>query len=242
MTLTCSPIFLVVIITAQGFLLACYILKSYSSDLFESPSHIWKYSEKTDIVNEGFDYDQVLKTADEHHNARFSNTIISQSKVEKETTTGHRIVNDLPYLVVAIISGISFVERRNAIRNSWMKDCIPSRRVICKFFTDGLNVKGLPLPNDTLRNLQKESEQHNSDLVILDGPSGRNFATRLLNAMEWASANVEFDFFLRVDDDHYICLDRLLKELPYRPREKLYWGHIHCVPSKYPFFILIEFI
>ena len=96
-----------------------------------------------------------------------------------------------------------------------------------------LKFKGQPLDNSTLRKLNKESVDNNRDLVLLDGPSGRNFAVRLLNMMAWAAQHFDFDFFLRVDDDHYICLDRLLGELQHRPRERLYWGHVHCVPCKY---------
>ena len=143
-----------------------------------------------------------------------------------------------PVLFIGIVTGMFFLERRNAIRESWMKDCVPSRRVHCKFFTDGQNVKGEPLDNSTLRKLKKESLSHGGDLIILNGPSGRNFAIRLLNMMAWATSNFEFDFFLRVDDDHYICLDRLLEELHHRPTERLYWGHVHCVPSKFIYLVL----
>ena len=42
--------------------------------------------------------------------------------------------------------------------------------------------------------------------------------------------NYDFDYFLRVDDDYFICLDRLLKELPHRPKS-IYWGWVHCIPG-----------
>ena len=37
-----------------------------------------------------------------------------------------------------------------------------------------------------------------------------------------------FDFFLRVDDDYFVCLQHLLAELPQRPTTALWWGWIHC--------------
>ena len=40
-----------------------------------------------------------------------------------------------------------------------------------------------------------------------------------------------FDFFLRVDDDYFVCLHHLLTELPHRPTTALYWGWIHCNTS-----------
>ena len=45
---------------------------------------------------------------------------------------------------------------------------------------------------------------------------------------KWAVTNYKFDFFLRIDDDHFLCIDHLVYELPHRPKNSLYWGFIHC--------------
>lgn len=57
------------------------------------------------------------------------------------------------------------------------------------------------------------------------------FAERLLQAIAWSFQRLKFDFFLRIDDDHFLCLDRLLYELNYRPKQALYWGFVHCRPK-----------
>ena len=57
------------------------------------------------------------------------------------------------------------------------------------------------------------------------------FAERLLQTMEWATKRHKLDFFLRIDDDHFLCLDHLLYELTFRPKEALYWGFVHCKPK-----------
>ncbi|XP_020632220.1 uncharacterized protein LOC110069101 [Orbicella faveolata] len=57
------------------------------------------------------------------------------------------------------------------------------------------------------------------------------FAERLLQTMDWAFKRYKFDFFLRIDDDHFLCLDRLLYELNFRPKQALYWGFVHCHPK-----------
>lgn len=49
--------------------------------------------------------------------------------------------------------------------------------------------------------------------------------------MEWSLQRHKFDFFLRIDDDHFLCLDRLLYELNFRPKQALYWGFVHCRPK-----------
>lgn len=46
--------------------------------------------------------------------------------------------------------------------------------------------------------------------------------------LKWVVQHYTFDFFLRIDDDHFLCLDRLVYELPSRPKQSLYWGFIHC--------------
>ncbi|CAN0354690.1 unnamed protein product [Ectocarpus sp. 6 AP-2014] len=40
-----------------------------------------------------------------------------------------------------------------------------------------------------------------------------NFGVRLLEAMRWMSHHYTFDFFLRLDDDYFLCLERMLNEL-----------------------------
>ena len=58
---------------------------------------------------------------------------------------------------------------------------------------------------------------------------GHRFTERLLWMLQWYTKNYSsFQYFLRVDDDYFICMERLLYELPFRPDNGLYWGWIHC--------------
>ena len=41
-------------------------------------------------------------------------------------------------------------------------------------------------------------------------------------------AKFDFRYLLRIDDDYFLCLKRLLSELPTRPKKNLIWGHFHC--------------
>ena len=50
--------------------------------------------------------------------------------------------------------------------------------------------------------------------------------------MQWYAENHNsFEYFLRVDDDYFICMPRLLYELPFRPDTGLYWGYTHCTDN-----------
>ena len=57
---------------------------------------------------------------------------------------------------------------------------------------------------------------------------GREFGLRFLNHIKWAKAKFDFRFLLRTDDDYFLCLKRLLSELPVRPETSLVWGNFHC--------------
>ena len=47
--------------------------------------------------------------------------------------------------------------------------------------------------------------------------------------IQWYIENYSsVQYFLRVDDDYFVCMDRLLYELPFRPDNGLYWGWTHC--------------
>jgi len=126
---------------------------------------------------------------------------------------------------VGILSKLSALDRRNGVRDTWMKTCLERpTEVLCRFFTDEIR-------SDTAnRELYIQEQINNHDLEYMPYKGGYNFALRLLWMFKWFTQNYEFDFFLRVDDDYFICMDRLLKELPHRPTP-IYWGWIHCEPG-----------
>lgn len=95
-------------------------------------------------------------------------------------------------------------------------------QVACHFYTDGLVVN---------RKVQKTLLQEKSlygDLEFQPLLGGVEFGLRFLYHAKWASANYDFQHFLRVDDDYFVCIKKLLNELPLRPKENLIWGNFHC--------------
>lgn len=129
-------------------------------------------------------------------------------------------------LFVAILTHASRKARRDAIRDTWFTECkLRTDEVYCAFFTDQAG-----LENETKNAILQEHEENN-DLIFLQVEDNLAFTERLLQTMEWASERHKFDYFLRIDDDHFLCLDRLLYELNFRPKEALYWGFVHCKPK-----------
>lgn len=45
----------------------------------------------------------------------------------------------------------------------------------------------------------------------------------------WATAKFNFVYLLRVDDDYFVCLEKLKAEFYHRPRRALIWGSYHCM-------------
>ena len=131
-------------------------------------------------------------------------------------------------IFVGIISAPQLIFRRNALRRSWLKQC-KKKGIPCLFFTDGQDMHGNKLPPHIQIPLHQEQLLH-GDMILAESPGGVNFARRYLWMLNWANARYKFDYFLRIDDDYFVCMDRLLLELPHRPRNKLYWGHVHCSP------------
>ena len=56
----------------------------------------------------------------------------------------------------------------------------------------------------------------------------RIFGIRFLYQIMWAKAKFEFTYMLHMDDDYFLCLDKLKSELYHRPRKSLVWGSYHC--------------
>ena len=117
-------------------------------------------------------------------------------------------------LIVAILSAPIRFDRREGIRRTWMNQC-NSEEVVCRFFTDSLSDME-PKVQSVLAN---ESAKY-GDLEFMPIPKGYNFGLRLLWLMEWSVQRYDFDFFLRMDDDYFVCLKRLLFEIPFRPQKR----------------------
>lgn len=106
-------------------------------------------------------------------------------------------------LAIAVLSARP--DRRHAVRQSWV--AWGDERVELRFFLE----KPESGSADEV-SLAKESAAH-GDLVLMDIDPGMNFGLKVVWALRWMSDEFTFDFFLRLDDDYFLCLRRLLDEL-----------------------------
>jgi len=124
-------------------------------------------------------------------------------------------------LLIIVSSAPQRFDRRQAIRDTWWKHCNGSQ-VKCVFITDGL------IEDRVQRNLTIQERNRYKDIELQPLRGGREFGFRFLYQIKWAMAKFDFRYLLRIDDDYFLCLKRLLFELPMRPKEKLIWGYFHC--------------
>lgn len=120
-------------------------------------------------------------------------------------------------------------DRRKAIRETWWKWA--DDRVVLRFFTEPPNkaVEGINAKRAAI-SLAEESSTY-GDIVLQDIDPGMNFGLKLLWAMRWMSDNYSFNFFLRLDDDYFICLERLIEELDClqgKPQWPIFAGYRVC--------------
>ena len=165
---------------------------------------------------------------------------VETSEINWNLTHGGRIINNpwiknvqpspkkSIFLFVGIYSAPVRKDRRTAVRETWMAKCQSNPKVVCRFITDGQDTRGKTLQGKVRETLENESKQH-GDLVLADSPGGMNFGRRYLWMAKWASERYEFKYIFRVDDDYFVCFDKLLNELEFhRPKQKFTWGWLHC--------------
>ncbi|GAB4818463.1 hypothetical protein N2152v2_005509 [Parachlorella kessleri] len=119
-------------------------------------------------------------------------------------------------LFVGILSSSSHRDRRDAIRETWGRHPLLHR---ARFFL-------ARSPNETLFDEVRREAVEAGDLVVL--PLVRehyhNITHQTLEAVRMAAADPATTHVLKVDDDSYVHVDRLLGELASLPRQRLYWG------------------
>lgn len=141
-------------------------------------------------------------------------------------------------LFIAIGSAPQNSVLRAAARDGWLKWLPDSGLVTYRFFTDepppSAKFAYEPRSKDTWSQLAKESAEHH-DLVFQPFPTGYGdkehnlYARRARYQIAWALQRMHaFTFFLRVDDDSFLCLHKLVYELKSVPRRQFFWGRFWC--------------
>ena len=133
------------------------------------------------------------------------------------------LLDDTHYLlVILVLSSVQGRERRDAIRETWMKGYSDSEHsVLVKFSIGTLGLS--PSDMDSLT-----SEQHTfNDLLLLPNlqESYSNLTRKVLYSFVNLERHFDFSYLMKCDDDTFIVLETILRELSERTSKKsFYWG------------------
>ena len=112
--------------------------------------------------------------------------------------------------------------RRKAMRETWLKYTDKKINKVERRFVVG--TKGLSLI--TIKELKEEQSKY-SDLLFLEQfkDSYYKLTEKLLRTLIWIDKYVDAKFIMKLDDDTFVRLDKLLPSItPREPLKRVYWG------------------
>lgn len=118
-------------------------------------------------------------------------------------------------VIVGIISAPSRQDRRESIRQTWMRVCKGKSKIVCRFFSDSLST----MDRELKRKMTEEQSKY-KDIEFMSVPRGLNFGLRMLWLIDWSINNYDFEYLLRLDDDYLLCLEMLMKDLETRKTQR----------------------
>lgn len=122
------------------------------------------------------------------------------------------------FLIILITTDPTKSATRNVIRETWLSQSHPEVKHLFL-----VSIKGLI--DEIQQDLQNENSQH-QDMLILDDvfESYGTLAEKVLTGMQFVYSTYHFNFLLKCDDDSFVRVPLLLKELHKQPQKLLYWG------------------
>lgn len=122
------------------------------------------------------------------------------------------------FLVVIVISTPEKHEERDSIRETWLSQ--PPSNVLSKFVIGTHNLNA-----DISQSIQREYTTHGDLLLLQDlTDSYKNLTAKLIRSLQWVDQNVDYKFLLKTDDDSFVKLGLLVRELQQKSDQRLYWG------------------
>ena len=147
----------------------------------------------------------------------------SQGIESKESKPSSLNQNEEKYLfatnlLVLVLSAPSHTATRQVIRETW-----------AKHLPDGTSLRFVigssQLSENSLSSLNEENNL-SKDLLLLDQikESFADLTRKVLAMLKYSHENIKFNFLLKVDEDSFVRVDKILDELLSKPQDRLYWG------------------
>lgn len=160
----------------------------------------------------------------------FRASALSSSRLEKGEA--RKQSNGPPRLFIAIGSAPNHTRLRAAIRATWLSWLPKDGSITYRFFSDAPPHR---LSSHLMWRQLRDETRDKKDIELQPIPSGygdnehNQYGRRALYQLHWAvTYEKEHDFFLRIDDDSFLCLHRLAYEIRNVPRSQFFWGRFWC--------------
>eukprot|EP01112_Ceratiomyxa_fruticulosa_P017964 TRINITY_DN5688_c0_g1_i1.p1 TRINITY_DN5688_c0_g1~~TRINITY_DN5688_c0_g1_i1.p1 ORF type:complete len:392 (+),score=53.46 TRINITY_DN5688_c0_g1_i1:206-1381(+) len=157
------------------------------------------------------------------HDAEHSKEIVRDRKVQKPNYT----------IFLSILTTYDHFSHRRTIRDTWLNffhGKMDDLQWTYKFFIGDVE-------RDGDKELLLEEQRLHKDIVFLPlEDTYRNLTLKVLQATHYVVQNYDFTFFVKMDDDVFLRLDRLVEDLKTRPTTKFYmgWSYGPYVPDRDP--------
>ncbi|KAJ7387792.1 hypothetical protein OS493_001136 [Desmophyllum pertusum] len=156
---------------------------------------------------------------------------------KEQTTSDDSWANDIDLTVAEMQSKegirlcpVCITSMPKARRKFMNQEC----RVSLKIDKKQANGTAVLRPADSI-GVEKGKLQENAvykDIQMIPTKQGYWMSHRYLHALFWGYKHYDSKFYMRVDDDYFVCLNNLYNDLQYRTKEKLfYWGYLGCDPK-----------
>uniref|UniRef100_A0AC35U4R7 Hexosyltransferase n=1 Tax=Rhabditophanes sp. KR3021 TaxID=114890 RepID=A0AC35U4R7_9BILA len=127
------------------------------------------------------------------------------------------------FLIVMIMSSPNDVEKRNVIRNTWIKLTSRSQSTVSYRFPVGVK----KMQSSAREKLRDEHNVYNDLVFLHDVEEDYQLLTiKTAQTMKYADSHFDFKFLLKVDSDSFVRIGLLLKSLKDIDHPKLYWGFL----------------
>lgn len=121
------------------------------------------------------------------------------------------------FLIVAVLSAPKNVHERNVIRETWGRNL--QDKIILRF-SIGIG----KLTEDESNAVNRENMVHKDLILLKFNDSFSSLTWKVMETYKWVDRNIDFKFLLKVDEDSFVRIDALMRELQQKPSERFYWG------------------
>ncbi|BES99822.1 Beta-1,3-galactosyltransferase [Nesidiocoris tenuis] len=140
--------------------------------------------------------------------------------IQLATENGAEVTKNTYGTLYAVLSAPDHSSQRDAIRESWATFLQGDDTYV-------FSIGALGLTEDMRQQLVLEQQLYGDLLIVPVVEKYRNLTTKQLATLEQLVRNRSFKYLVKADDDTYLNVDGIRRELKDAPEKRFYWGYFH---------------